>query len=124
MNIKNFISIFFILLFIDALYLSIIRNIFESQIISVQKVPIKLNIISAILCYFFLSIAFNYFIIDKKSSSIIDSMVLGLVIYGVYETTCKAILIDWKWSTVILDILWGTILYGLVYIVSKKLKIN
>jgi uncharacterized membrane protein len=122
MNIKNFFIIFIILLLIDSIFLFSISKLFQSQIISVQKSPIKYDIIAIILCYFFLSLAFNYFIIDKKSSNILDPIILGLVIYGVYETTCKAILSEWKWATVLIDTIWGSIFFTLVFIIYKKLN--
>jgi len=122
MNIKNFSIIFIILLLIDSVFLFSISKLFQSQIISVQKTPVKYDIFAIVLCYFFLSLAFNYFIIDKKSSNILDPMILGLVIYGVYETTCKAILSEWKWSTVLIDTIWGSIFFALVSIVYKKLN--
>ena len=49
-------------------------------------------------------------------------MILGLVIYGVYETTSKALLSEWKWSTVLIDTIWGSIFFGLVSIAYKKLN--
>ena len=54
----------------------------------------------------------NYFILEPKKS-VYEAMILGLVIYGVYETTNYAILKNWKLTTVILDGLWGSILFGL-----------
>jgi uncharacterized membrane protein len=122
MNIKNFFIIFIILLLIDSVFLFSISKFFQSQIISVQKTPVKYDIIAIVLCYFFLSLAFNYFIVDKKSSNILDPMILGLVIYGVYETTSKALLSEWKWSTVLIDTIWGSIFFGLVSIAYKKLN--
>ena len=41
---------------------------------------------SAILCYLFCLLEF-YFLIKKSSK--LDAFLLGLVIYGVYETTNK-----------------------------------
>ena len=122
MNIKNFFIIFIILLIIDSVFLFSISKFFQSQIISVQKTPVKYDIIAIVLCYFFLSLAFNYFIVDKESSNILDPMILGLVIYGVYETTSKALLSEWKWSTVLIDTIWGSIFFGLVSIAYKKLN--
>ena len=122
MNIKNFFIIFIILLLIDSIFLFSISKFFQSQIISVQKTPVKYDIISIVLFYFFISLAFNYFIVDKKSSNILDPMILGLVIYGVYETTSKALLSEWKWLTVLIDTIWGSIFFGLVSIVYKKLN--
>ena len=54
----------------------------------------------------------NYFIIKPKRS-ISDAFLLGLVIYGTYETTNWAIFTKWSVKTVIIDTLWGGILFAL-----------
>ena len=45
-------------------------------------------------------------------------MILGAVIYGVYEGTSYALLKNWKISTVIVDTLWGGVLFGLTTFVT------
>jgi uncharacterized membrane protein len=51
--------------------------------------------------------------IIKPNKSIIEAFLLGLVIYGVYETTNYALLEKWSLKTVIIDTLWGGILFAL-----------
>jgi uncharacterized membrane protein len=55
---------------------------------------------------------------------IADAFFLGILIYGVYESTTYAILKQWKLKTLIIDTLWGGILFalttGIVYLVSDK----
>ena len=102
-----------LLLCIDSVYLSLIKDIFNKQITDVQRSPLKINIYGVILSYLFLIIGINYFII-QHNKSIFDAFMLGLVIYGVYEGTTYALLKDWRINTVILDTLWGGILFGLV----------
>ena len=101
-----------ILLFLDFIYISIIKTVFENQIADIQRVAMKLNIYGAILCYIFLVGGLNYFILMKKRS-ILDAFLFGLVIYGVYETTNYAFLKQWKWEIVVADTLWGGILFAL-----------
>jgi uncharacterized membrane protein len=48
-------------------------------------------------------------------------MILGFVIYGVYETTTYALLKKWKLQTVMIDTLWGGILFGLTTMITYKL---
>ena len=103
---------------IDSIYLTSISNYFNNQIKLVQGSPIKMNFLATVLCYIFLIFGINYFII-KPNRSIQDAFLLGLVIYGVYETTNKALLTKWNWTTVIIDTLWGGILFALTAFIVK-----
>jgi uncharacterized membrane protein len=107
-----------VFVFIDSIYLNLISNYFSNQIKAVQGSSIKLNFLATLLCYIFLIFGINYFII-KPNRSIQDAFLLGLVIYGVFETTNMALFSKWSWLTVIMDTLWGGILFTLTtYIVS------
>jgi uncharacterized membrane protein len=97
---------------IDYLYLNSIKGYFEKQVQSVQDSPLKMNLLGAIICYIFLIFGINYFII-KPNRSIQDAFLLGLVIYGVFETTNITLFSNWSWITVIIDTLWGGILFAL-----------
>jgi len=111
-------SIIFVV--IDSIYLSTISNYFNNQIKLVQGSPIKMNFLATLLCYIFLIFGINYFII-KPNRSIQDAFLLGLVIYGVFETTNMALFSKWSWLTVIMDTLWGGILFALTTYIVKKL---
>ena len=103
---------------IDFVYLNIIRDYFSQQIRNVQGSQMKLNYLGAALCYIFLIVGINYFII-KPRKSVSDAFLLGLVIYGVYETTNYALFTNWSIWTVIIDTLWGGILFAsTTYIVN------
>lgn len=123
MNIKNYIIILLLLFIFDAVYISVIYKSFTKQIELVQKSSMKIDILSCILCYLFLSFSINYFLIDKKDISIYDAFFLGISIYGVYELTSKGVLENWNWNIVIIDSLWGGILFSLIYYISKYLKL-
>ena len=96
---------------IDFVYLNVIKDYFINQIVRVQGSQPKINYFGAALCYIFLIVGINYFIIKPKKS-INDAFLLGIVIYGVYETTNYALLKDWSIITVILDTLWGGLLFA------------
>ena len=106
---------------IDFIYLSIIKDYFLNQIQSVQGSAPKINYLGAALCYIFLIAGINYFII-KPRKSVSDAFLLGIVIYGVYETTNYALLKNWSIFTVILDTLWGGVLFALVTFIIDKLR--
>ena len=94
------------------------KGYFDKQIQSVQGSQTKMNYLGAALCYIFLIVGINYFIIRPKKS-ITDAFLLGIVIYGVYETTNYAIFKNWSLLSVIIDTLWGGLLFAsTTYIVN------
>lgn len=87
------------------------KNYFNNQVQRIQGSPIKINYLGTALCYIFLIIGINYFII-KPHKSVNDAFLLGIIIYGVYETTSYALLKNWSIITVIIDTLWGGLLFA------------
>ena len=80
----------------------------------------KLNLVGAILCYVFLVFGLNYFIISRKKP-LLDAFILGIVIYGVYETTTYALLENWSPLAVLIDTFWGGILFTLTTFIAYKI---
>lgn len=111
-------AIVFIL--IDFFYLNLMKKYFNNQIQIIQGRPIKMNLIATLICYIFLIVGLNYFIIKPKRS-VIDAFILGIIIYGVFETTNWALFINWSPTTVIMDTLWGGILFALTTKIVKMI---
>ena len=107
---------------IDCVYLNIMKGYFEKQVQQIQGSPIKMNMVSAMICYIFLIVGLNYFIIQPKKS-VSDAFLLGIVIYGVYETTNWALLKNWSPLTVIMDTLWGGVLFALTTWIVMLLRV-
>ena len=101
-----------ILLVLDFLFIYLMSSTFSSQILDVQRSPLHINIYGAILCYILIIFGLNYFIIQKRKS-VFDAFLLGVFVYGVYETTSLSLLRKWRPTTVIIDTLWGGILFAL-----------
>jgi len=110
-----------ILFILDFIYISINKTVFENQIADIQRVAMKLNIYSAIICYIFLVGGLNYFILMKKRS-IFDAFLFGLVIYGVYETTNYATFKKWSPYLAIMDTIWGGVLMATTTFIMYKLS--
>jgi uncharacterized membrane protein len=109
-----------IMLVLDVIFLGLNRDMFQLQVAEVQRVVLEVRYLGAVLCYAILIFALYYFII-KDRRSVMDAMILGFVIYGVYETTTYALLKKWKLQTVMIDTLWGGILFGLTTMITYKL---
>jgi uncharacterized membrane protein len=99
------------LLILDGAYIALNQRAFENQVASVQRVILQVNLVGAIICYFFLIFGLNYFIISKKRT-LLDAFLFGIVIYGVYETTNYSIINKWDKKAVIMDTLWGGLLFA------------
>ena len=111
------------LLVLDAFYLGFTRGIWDLQVASVQRVAMQPRILGAIVCYLLLTGGLWYFILrDRRTVG--EAMLLGFVIYGVFDSTNYAIFKKWQWQNALMDTIWGGILFGLttkvVYWFSTK----
>jgi uncharacterized membrane protein len=104
---------FILFIVLDYLFIRFTRNIFENQVIDVQRVVMTMNYYAAILVYGLLLFALYWFILRKKAS-VLDAAILGAVINGTFELTNMALFKKWHIETVVLDTIWGATLWGSV----------
>ena len=117
---------------IDSIYLKTIYNHFNKLVNRVTGNNIKFNMLGAVLCYIFLVGGLNYFVLlDKRldnNEKLLRAAILGLVIYGVYETTNYALIKGWSFDVVVIDSVWGAILLSLTTVLTiyimEKLKLT
>ena len=98
-----------ILTLLDAIYIKINQTAFENQVVLIQRVIMQIKPIGVFMCYLFLILGLNYFIINKNRTAL-EAFMFGLVIYGVYDTTNYAMFKKWDPYLAMMDILWGGIL--------------
>ncbi len=110
-----------ILVVLDFIYLNVFKNYFAGQVKSVQGSAMQINLLGAVICYIFLIIGLNYFII-KPNRSVQDAFLLGLVIYGVFETTNLALFTNWSYLSVLIDTTWGATLFALTTFLVKFVR--
>jgi uncharacterized membrane protein len=110
---------------IDSVYLYFNQSYLRRQIVDIQRVSSPLRMSGAIVTYLFLFIGLYLFIIRRRRP-VYEAVILGLVIYGVYEFTNFSTFKRWHIETVIMDTLWGGALLGIVtwitYILIKRKK--
>ena len=111
-NIKKLLLSIIIFIVLDSIYLYLFSPHFKQQIFDVQNSQLEFNFIPAVICYFVLIFGLNYFIL-QRDNNILDAVLLGLVIYSVYETTNMTIFKNWNIKSVLIDSIWGGILFGL-----------
>ena len=109
-----------ILLILDSIYLGFNRKTWESQVVKIQRVVMKVKFLPAFLCYILLIFALNYFILRTKRS-ILDAFLLGFIIYGVFDLTNLAIFKKYDNMVALMDMLWGGTLFALTaYIIGTN----
>lgn len=128
-----------IILALDAVFLYLAKDIFARQVMLVQGTAMKVNIPSAAVCYILIVLGLYYFVLRHiiipnatSSASSIQTMrlsdgikaafFLGILVYGVYETTTLAILRNWSPMTAVIDTTWGGSLFALSTYLFYKYK--
>lgn len=117
------------LLSVDIIWIGFIaRGLYEKLVISVQKSPLRVNYIAAIITYILLVIGLVNFVINRRDLSIwwtvYYGMLFGAVVYGVFDFTNMSIFNNWNVSVAIIDVIWGAVLCGLVAGIVKYILLN
>jgi len=123
MNMKNLVISGMTMLALDGVYLTSMGKTYGKLVKSIQKSPIKmrpLTLLSAGLCYIFLVGGLNYFILREKRP-ILDAFLLGVMVYGVFETTSYVMFDNWTIPIILMDTVWGGILFASTTYLSRNI---
>ena len=122
-NMKVFFIIFFLLLLLDAVYISTFNGFLNKLFKRVQggrKLSVKYG--GFIATYLLMTSIVYYFGIIKKFT-LGEMFLLGISIYGVYELTNYTTFVDWSLKMVLLDTLWGGILFASTFYIINKIEV-
>lgn len=139
MCITDLIVLAVIILALDSVFLYLAKDIFARQVMLVQGTAMKVNIPSAAVCYLLIVVGLYYFVLRhiivpnatsaaasvqtmRIGDGIKAAFFLGVVVYGVYETTTLAILRNWSPMTAVIDTTWGGTLFALSTYLFYKYK--
>ena len=139
MSISDLIALAVIVLALDAVFLTLTKDLFARQVMLVQGTAMKVNIPSAAGCYVLIVLGLYYFVLRHiivpnatSAAASIQTMrigdgvraafFLGILVYGVYETTTLAILRNWSPMTAVIDTTWGGTLFALSAYLFYKYK--
>lgn len=128
-----------IILALDAVFLTLAKDLFARQVMLVQGTAMKVNLPSAAVCYILIVLGLYYFVLRHiivpnatSAAAAIQTMrigdgvkaafFLGILVYGVYETTTLAILRNWSPMTALIDTAWGGTLFALSAYLFYKYK--
>ncbi len=100
---------------LDSLWIGVImNNFYKNEAGALMKSSLGLiDYLAAFGVWGLMSFGLLYFVIPRSKNIkevIINSLLIGLVIYGVYDLTNQAIINGWSWNLVIIDIFWGMLL--------------
>ena len=97
------------------------------QILDYKKeggVTKKMNIISGLISWLLICSAISVQLPKSYKEAVVYGMLVGLVIYGVFNSTNFAINKDWSLKLSILDTMWGVVVCGIassvVYLIFHK----
>ena len=139
MCVKDLLVLAVIILALDAVFLYAAKDLFARQVMLVQGTAMKVNIPSAVACYGLIVVGLYYFVLRhiivpnatsaaatiqtmRLSDGIRAAAFLGILVYGVYETTTLAILRNWNPMTAVIDTTWGGVLFALSAYLFYKYK--
>ena len=107
---------------LDYIYLGLVMNMFKKSILDIQGKNLSVRLVPTILAYVLLIGTFYYFVIVKKFN-LLDSFLLGIAIYGIYDLTNYATINKWSLRFAVTDTLWGGTLFLLTLAILKLLKL-
>jgi uncharacterized membrane protein len=105
-----------VLLLLDAVYITLTKSLWDIQVASIQRVSMQIRVLGAIVCYTLLILGLYYFILRTRRSPL-DAFLLGLLVYGVFDSTNYAMFKKWDWKIAMMDTMWGGAVFALTTIV-------
>jgi uncharacterized membrane protein len=115
MTVSKLLITFIIFIVLDIIFLTATGKIFFDQIVDVQRVIVTMNYSAVVVEYAALLFALYWFILSRRSDTIIlDAVILGGIINGSFELTNAALFKKWRIETILLDTFWGAFLWGFV----------
>jgi len=114
--------IFLILLILDAGWLTLTASNSSVVFAAVQKQPLSIRWIPAIIVYVIMAGAIYWFAVAESKSpreAALHGAGLGLAMYGVYDMTNYATLVHYTVQFALTDIVWGTSLCATTAYLTK-----
>ena len=121
-QLKIFGLVLFVLLLVDLpMILLINKKMYTDQFSKLGESPKGFIVyVYAALCYVIMAIGIQHFAVNQNS--FLNSLILGMVVYGVYNTTNLATLDKYEIKTAGIDTAWGTVLFGIIYLIVALLS--
>lgn len=125
-DIYVFLITLFVFLLVDIPMITMINSaMYQDQfkrINNIEMITSSRTWVSAAIAYFLLAIGVYVFGIRNRSVS--QGALVGLVIYGVYNTTNLATIHNWGIKESIVDTVWGSALCAFVTFAVTRIAVN
>lgn len=115
---------FLLFICLDLLWFKLIsyKYIYHSQFKSINNGEFSLRTWSGLIVWFLMAITVSVYLINCDLSHLnafFYGMLIGFLIYGIYNFTNYATIKKYTIKTTIFDTLWGTILFGIVSLICS-----
>jgi uncharacterized membrane protein len=110
---------------LDATWLTINHSNHMKLFESIQKSPLTVRLVPAILVYILIIVAVYFFAVKEVTSfsnAVLRGTALGFAMYGLYDLTNYATLTNYTLQMTLTDMTWGTVLCSLIAAVGFYLK--
>jgi uncharacterized membrane protein len=131
-KIKQFLAALVLFVIFDFIWLGLVMKSFNmrqlAEIGRFDNGEFQMQYAAASVTYILMALALPIFVLPKinvKDSFLkvfATGALMGLIIYGVFDTTNFAILKNYPLAFVGPDIVWGAFVYGLVTVIGAKLN--
>lgn len=114
--IKTIFTYFIIIFILDAIVLTLLKQTWNTTIVTVQKETFNPKITYAFFSYILMTFGVYYFVYrhirknDWIRDTLVNGFLFGFVLYGVFDMTNLAIFTKYSFSTALIDMIWGSTL--------------
>jgi uncharacterized membrane protein len=131
-TLKQFVISLVSFIFFDFIWLGFVMRDFNlRQLAEVGRIEdgvFQIQLLPAMITYVLMALALPLYVVPrlKKQAlplhAFLTGAPMGLIIYGVFDTTNLAILKNYPVTFVIPDVAWGTFIFGLVTVIVTRFK--
>ena len=114
-----------ILIIIDLLWLTLIKDRYKKMIINIQKKQFEPKLSFALLVYILIVYALYHFTKDCETltDKLKNAFIFGFCAYGIYDFTNAALISDWDLPLAVADTIWGGLLCAITIYIAHKFNI-
>lgn len=126
---KPFVISLFGFLVLDLTWFTLVKNFNLSQLAEIGRIKdgqFDVLYAPAVMTYVLMAVALTFFVLPKISNEgsylkvFLVSALMGLIVYGVFDTTNLAILKNYPIPFALVDMTWGTFAFGVVGCIVRK----
>jgi len=106
----DYIKFLVVYIVIDMIWIIGANKWHTNNVKSVQKSPLDINLTAAGLYYLLAPLSYVFIIkpLSKNKKEIVkNAMLVGLLMYGTFDLTNKALFKNYSWKYTFADMLWG-----------------